>query len=886
MQKKRKSNKLLLGLAAMIAVMFLWIGCGGDSGGGEETKGPTTGPTLAPEKPVINASQTGFELIDTVDLATVTDVIANNTANQKAVISFTWTGEGALSYKVYQSDENVQPGTPIATLTSPVFFARNLEEETDYYFWVEAVNPNGSTLSDVFQKKTGKAGPQNGGGLERGDYPRNIRVVPGSGSLTVSWDLSDRVGWYEVYYAPKGTIQHLDIYTPVRFKYDSTKPDLTGGDAILLDFSSLANASDIAYKGTNNTTGYTTAVYPLLSPLASGWTGYEVRDGDDNIASDGRPQIGTNNTFLTGKFVAIGELYTSQPLRDPYKKLDAAFAQAIPWTGTAAGTAGTPVKFFGTSTTITGLADGTEYEVWIRPPNANGERGYGYIVGTPGTGGTLAAPANVTATAPTGEYGTLDVTWTGVTNAEKYRIYTSKYDYTPSATADYTEAENTATTARVTGLASNTPYYVWVVAEKDGLPGTFGTPVSATTIAAPASGHIGDKIIAGTTQKVKTAVYIEVNDHNPLNAGSYILEDGTYLFDYVTLFAANVRVRNCAQDVGAVHGCTESGPHIHLNENVRYILENRTKYIKPLQDKGIKVLLGLLGDHDGATFGTLDDTQRATFVTNLKAKIDLYELDGFDFDDEWGSKEDWDGWTNNYGTISPNSIWTYPVSSWRNPTTVTVYRNPEMGVVAGNGILTAPPEEVQNTMWKESGEGYYKTILAARTAMPDKIISLYEYNTGRWITPDGVTNETATKVGLEGALDFALQPWYSDYLENSANGLSRTIYSPFGIDVGGNAYYQGGSPMPPIVVNGNEQAATTISTYATRYKNAATESTPDPYGMLYFYALRPASDLLKYDTNAAKATVTKQEYISIMSEIVFGQQVILTADGGDYRKDW
>jgi hypothetical protein len=382
-------------------------------------------------------------------------------------------------------------------------------------------------------------------------------------------------------------------------------------------------------------------------------------------------------------------------------------------------------------------------------------------------------------------------------------------------------------------------------------------------------------------------VYIEVNDHSPLNAGSYVLEDGTYLFDYVILFAANIR--NSERTSGT--------PYVHLNENVQYILDNRTKYIKPLQDKGIKVILGLLGDHDGVTFSTMSDDHIEAFAADVKKVVDEYQLDGVDFDDEWGSKEDWDGWGNGlavgeagktYDTISPNSIWTYPVSTWGWPTSVDVYRDPTKGVVAGNGILVAPNETDMDRMWKESGAIYYKTIKATRDQLgTGKIVSLYEYNTGRYITPGGAANGDATKDLLQGVIDYAMQPWYNRYIADSANGLPRSIYSPFGMDLSGQAYAaQNGAPNPPIVVNNNPQATNTIYDYATRFKQAAAEG--NAYNVLYFYGLTPSSRLLKYQSSYSTAAVTKEDYISMMTEIVFGQKCVITSEGeaGDYRKDW
>jgi hypothetical protein len=901
MQKKRKSNTLLLGLAAMIAVMFLWIGCGGDSGGetnpidpNNPNNPPVGNPTTAPEKPRIVGSQTGFELIN-VDLKTVTEAQANDEANQSAVVSLKFEGDGAASYNLYWAEDSGRPAAAQLTgARGPVAFARNLKPETDYYFWVEAVNPKGTAVSEFITKTTGKKGPQAGGGMERGHYPEDFQVVPGNGYLTVSWKLSDRVGWYEVYYAKKGDIKHLDAYTPIQFRFDSSKELLPGA----IDVSGGGNVSDsIAYKGNNNTTGHTRALYPYLSPLApnSGYEGYYVRDGATRVDGDTRPVIGTESDQLKdGVFYKIFEAY-DKGIQDPYKPLDAAFAKAIPWDGTKAGTPGTPIKFFNTSVNITGLENGTEYEVWIRCPNANGERAYSYVVGTPGTSNAIAAPSNVTVTTPEDSAYSLDVTWNAVSAAESYRIYTSKFDYTPNASASYGIVEAGTTSYTVKNLDSDTDYYVWVVAQRSGVPSTFGTPVTGKTgkAAAPTVGHSGNKYIAGTDKIVKTAVYIEVNDRNPLNAAGYILEDGTYLFDYVILFAANIRDRTC--DGSQTDGyCTESGVHLHYNDNVRHIINNSTKYIKPLQDKGIKVLLGLLGDHDGIGFASMDDAARATFIADVKKDVEAAGLDGIDFDDEWGSKEDWNNWGNGlavgasgktYTTIAPLSVWTYPTSSWGYPTEVTVYRNPTMGIVAGNGQFTAPSATDMTRMWTESGESYFKTITAAREALPDKIISLYEYNTGRYVTAGGEANVTATKEALEEAIDFTLQPWYNRYIDDSANGLPRNIYSPFGMDLSGQAYAaQNGAPNPPIVINGNDQASGTIYDYATRYKAAADDG--EPYGMLYFYGLVESANLLKRVSTASTATVTKEDYISMMTKIVFDKECLILKDDSNKTKDW
>ncbi|MDR3284955.1 MAG: hypothetical protein LBS97_07245 [Treponema sp.] len=890
MQKRKKSNLtgLLLGAAVAAAVLLVFSGCpnSAEDGGG----GGASPSSSAPEKPGSSGWQEGVGLKDTVDLSTVNDTAVNTLDNRYSVLAFTWQGEGAITYNVYWSEEASRPVTPnVSGLTNNVCFATNLEEKTTYYFWVEAVNPNGTTVSDRVEKTSPSKNVDGvDGGKERGDYPRNIRIVPGDGSLTVSWSLSDRVGWYEVYYAPKGTITHLDIYTPVEFRYDNTKTLASGAVDVSSDYVP-GNGGNIAYTGSFLHEGHTRPLYPFCTPLApnSGYEGYYVR-ATTGIDGDTRPKLGINDTSMVGKFYKIMEAWDEGlggGLK-PYKALDSALSAAIPWDGTKAGTPGKPVKFYSTTTTITGLTNGTEYEVWIRPPNANGERGYGYISGTPGaSSNTLAAPANVQVFSPANTMRDLLVYWNKVPGAVNYRIYTSKFDYTPTAASTYVTVSGEADPVyTVTGLQSNTTYYVWVVAESGGFAGVFGTPAKGKTGAAPAAGKIGDKVIAGTSAKVKTAVYVEVNDRNPLNAGSYILDDGTYLFDYVILFAANIRSRAC--DGTAADGyCIESGPHVHFNDNVKYILDNKAKYIEPLQAKGIKVLLGLLGDHDGITFGTMTDAERATFVADIKKDVEAFGLDGVDFDDEWGSKEAWDQEVQ-ANNPTPTSIWTYPTSSWGWPFSMTIYRDPTKGIVAGNGTLIAPSAENMDRMWKESGESYYKTIKATRDALgTSKIVSLYEYNTGRYVTPGGAANGSATVDLLKGAIDFAMQPWYNQYIADSANGLPRSIYSPFGMDLSGKAYSaQNGAPNPPIVVSNNAQATNTIYDYATRFKKAATDG--NAYNVLYFYGLEEATNLLKHASADSTARVTKEEYISMMTKIVFNKDTIVTSDGGDYRKDW
>lgn len=119
--------------------------------------------------------------------------------------------------------------------------------------------------------------------------------------------------------------------------------------------------------------------------------------------------------------------------------------------------------------------------------------------------------------------------------------------------------------------------------------------------------------------------YVEVNSNNPLNVGTYTLKNsGKPFFDICQIFAANM---NYNAETGKVY--------LSLNENVQHLLANRDKYIKPLQDKGIKVCLSILPNHGGVGLLNLTNTAAKEFATEIKAAVDAYGLDGVDFDEEW-----------------------------------------------------------------------------------------------------------------------------------------------------------------------------------------------------------------------------------------------------------
>ena len=129
----------------------------------------------------------------------------------------------------------------------------------------------------------------------------------------------------------------------------------------------------------------------------------------------------------------------------------------------------------------------------------------------------------------------------------------------------------------------------------------------------------------------KIVTYIDVNDTNPLNAMLYRMDNESFI-DMVTIFAANIRANG-------------SEPQLWLNDNVTKILipdagsttTGHYKYVQPLRQDGAKVLLSVLGDHQGVGVGNLTEANQQKFAEILAWAVEEYDLDGIDFDDEWAN---------------------------------------------------------------------------------------------------------------------------------------------------------------------------------------------------------------------------------------------------------
>lgn len=173
-----------------------------------------------------------------------------------------------------------------------------------------------------------------------------------------------------------------------------------------------------------------------------------------------------------------------------------------------------------------------------------------------------------------------------------------------------------------------------------------------------------------------SVVYVEVNNESMTNVAKYTLANGgAQVFDVAVIFAANINYDG-------------TNAYLHFNENVQNVLDNVATEVRPLQQKGIKVLLSILGNHQGAGFANFPSQEAAdAFAQQLADAVTTYGLDGIDFDDEYAEY-------GNNGTGQPNdSSFVYLVSALREklPTKlITLYDiGPASDRLTYNGVSIA-----------------------------------------------------------------------------------------------------------------------------------------------------------------------------------------------------
>ena len=135
--------------------------------------------------------------------------------------------------------------------------------------------------------------------------------------------------------------------------------------------------------------------------------------------------------------------------------------------------------------------------------------------------------------------------------------------------------------------------------------------------------------MASTDKDKGVVVFFEVNNTNPLTALQFETEDGHLLIDYLVLFAYNI---NYDAEAGRVY--------CFANPQCQYILDHYDELIKPLRERGMKVIISVLGNHDIAGLAQLSDAGARAFAQEMAALVYGYGFDGVNYDDEYSAYPD------------------------------------------------------------------------------------------------------------------------------------------------------------------------------------------------------------------------------------------------------
>lgn len=139
-----------------------------------------------------------------------------------------------------------------------------------------------------------------------------------------------------------------------------------------------------------------------------------------------------------------------------------------------------------------------------------------------------------------------------------------------------------------------------------------------------------------TVEEPRMVAIVEAAENDLRNIGNYMLypygesrpEKKRPLFDMAVIFSANMNFDEFS--------CK---PVLFYNDDVKRILNNIDIFVRPLQDKGIKVLLSIMPNHQGIGFSNLDISNDRKMIKDFAADIyndiNKYGLDGVMFDDEY-----------------------------------------------------------------------------------------------------------------------------------------------------------------------------------------------------------------------------------------------------------
>ena len=280
----------------------------------------------------------------------------------------------------------------------------------------------------------------------------------------------------------------------------------------------------------------------------------------------------------------------------------------------------------------------------------------------------------------------------------------------------------------------------------------------------------------------KGFLYFEVNDVNPLNALACQLEDGRLIWDAVCLFAANIN-----------HNAVENRPYIQCNENVQFLLDNNETFLQPLRRRGIKVILGLLGNHDQAGLAQLSDQGCKDFAAEVAKFCEAYNLDGVNYDDEYSNAPDLTHPAYTSKSYAAAARLCYETKKAMPDKHVSVF---SYGYMAIGGFPTEIEDE-PISQWLDCAVPNYgsRTTPVGDLSYKACSVTATEFNLGIGSNFTDSSAQTALSQGYGWYMGFALNPLKGTFWSqlSRVNGVATLYGSPL---VKPTFYYEKNDPTP------------------------------------------------------------------------------------------
>ena len=377
-------------------------------------------------------------------------------------VTLTWTPVSkAVKYGVYRYDNGVYTKLDL-NVTDTTYTVKGLEEDTEYTFFVQAYSTQWLPAADVSY-----ATAVTNEGLT---YPV-VAAAGGDGCVTLTWTPVSKAEKYGVYRYENGAYKRIDL-------------NVTG--------------TSYTVTGLDDDTEYT---FFVQAYKAGKWLG-------------GAPEsYATASTDMAETYVTLTAVGGNKEIELSWTPVKRAVKYAVYRVENGVYTK-EDLNVTGTSYTVTGLEDDTEYSFFVQAYSTKWLAGSEKSYATAKTNEGITYPI---VTAVGGEK-TVALTWTPVKNAQKYGVYSYRDGKFTKLDINVTECEYT-----VTGLEEDTEYTFFVQAYKNkwlaGSQESYATARTSAGLTYPiVTAEGGDKSVTLTWTPVSKAT----------KYGVYRYENGVY----------------------------------------------------------------------------------------------------------------------------------------------------------------------------------------------------------------------------------------------------------------------------------------------------------------------------------------------------------------------